>query len=221
MPSAVIFDMDGVLVDSGAAHHESWQRVTRERGMQVSRERFNETFGRPSPDIIRIIWGDHVSPEEVERISDDKERIYRKIVTGNLPLMPGCAALLGRLHAAGLTLAVATSGPKENLDLVLREGEIEAYFAATVTGFEIAHGKPAPDCFQLAAQRIGRSPDECVVVEDAPVGVRAGVAAGMKVIGLAGTHAPEPLWEAGAARVVTTLTDITPEMIESLLAGTS
>ncbi len=217
MPHGVIFDMDGVLVDSAAPHQESWRLLARKHGRELSPELFRQSFGRTSRDIIRTIWGEDVSPDALSRYDAEKEAIYRDLIRGNVPLMPGCRELLSALNAAGLWLAVATSGPPENLDLVLEQGEIRAYFQVTVHGFDIRRGKPAPDCFQLAARRLALAPEACVVVEDAPVGIQAGVAAGMPVIALAGTHPPEPLLAAGAKCVVRQLTEVTPGLIETLL----
>jgi beta-phosphoglucomutase len=210
--------MDGVLVDSGKPHHHSWQVLARRHGIEVSRERFNRTFGRPSRDILRIIWGDRLADDEIQALDNEKEQIYRDLVTGNVPLMPAARELLTDLQDAGYVLAVATSGPRENLELVLREGRLDEFFTATVNGFDIAHGKPAPDCFLLAAERIRLAPRDCVVVEDAPVGVQAGVAAGMPVIALAGTHPADPLTEAGAATTVHNLAEITPDLITRLVS---
>ncbi len=215
----VIFDMDGVFVDSGPPHLESWQIVARQHGIDVTAERFLQTFGRPSRDIIRIIWGGNTSDEDVQRIDDEKEAAYRELVRGRVPLMPGCRETLARLADAGLKLAVATSGPRENLELVLHDGDIAEYFTATVTGFDVSAGKPAPDCFLLAAERIACQPRECVVIEDAPVGVRAAVAAEMPCIALRGTHEAEPLRDAGATRCVASLTEISPVMIRDVLGG--
>jgi len=217
MAGGAIFDMDGVLVDSGAAHHESWQVLAQQHGIHISEDRFKESFGRPSRDIIRLIFGNGLTDEEVGRHDAEKEVAYRELIRGNVPLMPGCRQLLASLRNADLTLAVATSGPPENLELVLQEGDLAGFFAATVHGFDIEHGKPAPDCFQLAARRIGLGPADCVVVEDAPVGIQAAVAAGMKIIALAGTHPPELLLAAGASRVVNYLEEITADSVRGLL----
>ena len=216
MPDGVIFDMDGVLVNSGPAHHESWQRLARQHGIAVSAERFRQTFGRPSRDIIRILCGEQVTDEQIRRLDEEKEAIYRALISGHVPLMPGCRELLERLRNAGFHLAVATSGPPENLDLVMSDSLIAGYFEAEVHGFDIARGKPEPDCFLLAAERLGVPAPACVVVEDAPVGIQAALAAGMKVIALAGTHPPEVLQEAGSARVVRHLDEITPDLIRAL-----
>ncbi len=219
MPFGVLFDMDGVLVDSGPAHRESWQRLARKHGLEVSAERFRQTFGRPSRDIIRFLWGAQVTDDQVGRLDAEKETLYRQLIRDHIPLMPGCRELLARLRKAGYRLAVATSGPPENLDLVISDGLIANYFEAEVHGFEIARGKPAPDCLLLAAERLELPPERCIVVEDAPVGIEAAHAAGMKTIALAGTHPAEALKAAGAERSVSTLDEITLELVAGLVAS--
>ena len=213
MTHGVIFDMDGVLVDSGPAHQESWQVLAQRYGKQVSPERFRATFGQRSGDIIRLLWGTPLDEETVRRLDAEKEEVYRELIRGRIPLMPGCAAALAALHDAGLMLAVGTSGPPENLELVLQGGGLAGYFRTTVHGFDIQHGKPAPDCFLLAAERLGLPATSCVVIEDAPVGVEAGVAAGMPVIGLTGTHPAEALLAAGVVQTVDRLEAITPALV--------
>ena len=212
----VIFDIDGVLVASGPAHRASWQMVARKHGFNLPDRMFTDTFGRPSRDIIRTIWGPATTDAQIHEIDTEKERIYRDLVTGILPLTIGVRETLAELGGAGFVLAVATSGPPENLELVMREGRLGGYFAATVHGFDIKHGKPAPDCFLLAAERAGLLPGNCGVVEDAPVGIEAALAAGMQPIGLVGTHPAERLRTAGA-RVVERLAEITPALVCGLL----
>lgn len=219
MGNGVIFDLDGVLVASGPAHHASWRMVAQKHGIPISEERFKETFGRPSRDIIRMLWGPSVADDDIQRYDAEKEQQYRDLITGMVPLTIGVRELLGALAQAGLVLAIATSGPPQNLELVLRETRIEPYFAATVHGFDIRLGKPAPDCFLLAAQRAGLKPADCVVVEDAPVGIEAALAAGMRVIGLTGTHPAARLAAAGAHEVVDHLAEITPALVHRLLGG--
>ncbi len=217
MSAAVIFDMDGVLVDSAAAHGESWRQVARQHGIDVTDEQFRRTFGRPSRDIIRIIWGSGLSDAQIVALDEEKEAAYRQLITGRVPLMPGARQVLERLGAAGYALAVATSGPRANVELVLREAGWEQAFDAVVTGFDVQHGKPAPDCFLLAARRLDLPPNCCVVIEDAPVGITAARAADMPAIALAGTHPPEPLRAAGASVVVENLDEITPALVAKLL----
>jgi beta-phosphoglucomutase len=219
MEIGVIFDMDGVLVDSAAPHHESWRRVAAQHGIGVSEADFKRCFGRPSRDIVRVIWGEETDDEAVARYDAEKEAAYRRLIRGRVPLMPGCRAVLERLSGAGISLAVGTSGPAENLELVLSEGGIGGFFAATVNGFDVRRGKPAPDCFLLAAERLGLPAEACVVIEDAPVGARAGVAAGAKVIALTGSHAAPALRDAGAALTVDHLDEVTVERVRSLVSG--
>lgn len=215
---AVIFDMDGVLVASGPAHAASWRMVARRHGIELTEERFRETFGRTSRDIIRLVWGD-LPEREVARIDEEKEGVYRELISGVVPLMIGAREVLAGLRRAGYALAVASSGPRENIALVLRETKLESAFQAVVTGFDVQRGKPAPDCFVLAAQRLNVSAERCVVVEDAPVGVEAALAAAMKVIGLAGTHPGARLRESGAQVVVERLSDISAPLVAELLGA--
>jgi len=217
MAHGVIFDMDGVLVDSGLPHEQSWQHVARKHGINLTSEQFRGTFGRPASDTIHIIWGNRVNERDVRLIEQEKERIYRDLISPKIPLMPGCRRLLERLRKARLRIAVATSGPPENLELVLCDGLIANYFDAEVHGFEIGRGKPAPDCFQLAAERLKLPPAACVVIEDAPVGIEAARAAGMRAIGLVGTHPAARLQEAGAPLVVNTLDEVTIDHVLSLV----
>jgi beta-phosphoglucomutase family hydrolase len=219
VPQAVIFDMDGVLVDSGGPHLESWQLLAREHGLDVSPETFTRTFGMRSRDIIRTIWGENTTDDDIRRLVDRKEVLYRELITGRVPLCAGVRETLTALAAGGLVLAVGTSGPPENLELVLREAGLGAFFAATVSGTDVRHGKPAPDVFLLAAERLGVPPAQCVVVEDAPVGIAAARAAGMAVIAYAGTHPVATLVEAGAGRVVHALMEITAGLVGEMVGA--
>lgn len=214
---AVIFDMDGVLVDSAAPHQESWRQLAARRSVSVDDATFKKTFGRTSRDIVKILFGEDLGDEQIAKLDEEKEAIYRDLVRGNVPAMQGTVAALKMLRSAQYGLAVATSGPKENVELVLSEAKLGDYFAAVVTGFDVKRGKPAPDCFLLAAERLGVDAHRCVVVEDAPVGVEAAIAAEMRVIGFAGTHHGGKLRDAGAHAVVKTMAEITPERVAKLI----
>jgi len=213
---AVIFDMDGVLVASGPAHAASWRAVARRHGIALSDERFRETFGRTSRDIIGMLWGE-LTEADVERIDREKERTYRELISGVVPLMIGAREVLAGLSEAGLSLAVASSGPRENIELVLNETGIGRWFHAVVTGFDVRRGKPAPDCFLAAAERLGAAPGQCLVVEDAPVGIEAARAARMPVVGFAGTHPSTRLRESGASAVIERLGQLTPGFVAELI----
>lgn len=216
-PIGVIFDMDGVLVASGPAHRASWKLLAQRHGFRVSDADFDRTFGRTSRDIIRLLAGGQLSDDEIRRLDDEKEALYRELVRGMVPLMIGAREALDGLRSAGIALAVATSGPRENVELVLSEARLEPYFAAVVHGGDVQRGKPAPDCFLLAAERLRRPPARCVVIEDAPVGIEAAREAGMKAIGLVGTHDAAVLRAADADYVVERLTDMKSELVEALI----
>lgn len=206
--AGVIFDMDGVLVASGPAHAASWKMVARRHGLAISDSQFAATFGQTSRDIIRALWGDGLDDAQVRRIDDEKETIYRELVTGMVPLAIGTREMLAALRDAGLPLAVGTSGPRENVELVMRETRLQAAFDAVVTGADVQRGKPAPDCFLLAAQRLNVPAAGCWVVEDAPVGIQAAQAAGMRVIALIGTHPRDRLCQERPTAIIERLSEI-------------
>lgn len=206
--------MDGVLLDSGDAHAKSWRALAREDGRSVMTRELTQQFGKPSRDIVRALFGSELTDAEVTRRDDRKEALYRDIIRENIPVMPGAVEAVRRLHAAGLALAVGSSGPAANIDLMLDGLEIRPMFGAVVTGFDVKRGKPAPDVFLLAAERAGVPADQCVVIEDAPVGLQAAKAAGMIAVGLTGTHAADVLHDAD--KIVSSLDELTPEFIRSL-----
>jgi beta-phosphoglucomutase len=194
----VIFDMDGVLVLSEQAHWQSWLGPAERRGVKIDYKTFLSCFGRINPDCIRIMFGPQIPPEESEKIADEKERAFRDIIRQNMPLAPGTVELLTGLKAAGLKLAVGSSGPKANVELVLSAGGIALFFDAYVHGGQVKHGKPAPDVFLLAAESLGLAPEACAVVEDAPAGIAAAVAASMLPVAVTTTHSAADLEAAGA-----------------------
>ncbi len=214
---AVIFDMDGVLVDSYQAHYQSWQRAAATVGRNMSPEEFNATFGRTSREIIATLWPDAVTSEaDIARLDALKEAAYREILAADFPAMPGVQPLLQSLRAAGFALAIGSSGPPENVALVVDRLGGRAVFDAVVNGMDVRRGKPDPQVFLLAAGRLGVPPKRCVVVEDAPLGIAAAKAAGMASVGLVSTgRTREAL--AAADLVVDSLVELTPVVFHELL----
>lgn len=184
----VIFDLDGVLVDTGWAHKQSWYDLAEKEGFDMSDDFFYKTFGMRNDQIIPMFSGRGVSSEEIDRLSQWKEERYRELVAEKLTLPSGVGELLDDLKRSGFLMAVGSSAPKANLDLVLERVKIRDYFDACVTGEEVVEGKPAPETFVKAAQKLGLSPECCVVVEDAVQGVEAGKAAGMTVVAVTTTR---------------------------------
>lgn len=217
MVLGVIFDVDGVLVDSYAAHFASWQRLGRELGVSLTDGQFAATFGRTSREIIREFWP-HLatSDEQVRQIDDRKEGLFREVIAADFPAMDGAVELIDALAADGFRLAVGSSGPPENVGLVLDQLARRDKFAAVVTGHDVTRGKPDPQVFELAAERLGLPPARCLVVEDAPAGVAAAKAAGARCLGLASTGR-EKAELAAADRVVRSLREVGPDDVRRLL----
>jgi beta-phosphoglucomutase len=211
--TGVIFDMDGVLVLSEQAHWQSWCAAAKTRGVQIDYKVFLSCFGRINSDCIAIMFGGDIPPEESERIANEKERSFRDILRQNVPLAPGTVELLKGLRERGIGLAVGSSGPRENVELILGSGKIRQYFDAVVHGGEVTRGKPAPDVFLLAAERLGIPARDCAVIEDAPAGIRAAVVAEMTPIGVTTTHDSRDLQEAGAIAVFADLQSIPVETL--------
>jgi beta-phosphoglucomutase len=193
---AVILDVDGVLVDSYEAHMRSWLVMGREHGLTITEEQFASTFGQTSREIIARFWGPDLSREDAEALDARKEAIYRDLIREHFPAMDGSVELIDALADAGFRLAVGSSGPPENVELTLDCLGRASRFSAIVTGRDVTRGKPDPQVFQIAAERLRVPPARCIVVEDAPVGITAARAAGMSSVALVGTVAADRLGEA-------------------------
>ncbi len=214
---AVIFDMDGVLVDSYEAHYESWARLAAERGFEFTKEQFLTTFGRVSREVI-VECGllDDPTHEAVAEIDDAKEAHFRDILREDFRAMEGAHELTDALVAAGFPLAVGSSGPPENVELVIDLLGKREQFQAVVTARDVTRGKPYPEVFLKAAERLGVAPANCVVIEDAQAGIAAAHAAGMVCIALVSAgHTTEEL--SAADRVVHSLRELSPDNIRESL----
>lgn len=216
--AGVIFDMDGVIVDSGEAHFQSWQRLAEENGLTITQEEFAETFGRPSREIIRMRWGEDLPDDEVERLDRRKEEIYRDIIRGDVPVMAGAVELIRELHAAGWVLGIGSSGPPENVALVVDELGLGDMLAATTDASDVTRGKPDPQVFLIAADRMGVDPVRCIVIEDAHHGVEAAHRAGMQAVALTSTHDVDTLAEADV--IVDHLSELGRDRLADLLNQT-
>ena len=209
MPTlAVIFDMDGVLIDSYHAHFAGWSRMYRELNLDYTEADFAADFGRTSRDILFRRFGNKLADERIRELDARKEALFRDSIREQFPVMDGALELIDALSADGFQLAVGSSGPPENIDLCLEMLGRRETFAAIVTGQDVTHGKPDPQVFQLAAERLGVSPGSCAVVEDAVHGIEAALRAGMAAIALTGTTSRDHL--AHADIVVDNLRELNP-----------
>lgn len=214
-PRAVLWDMDGTLLDSAEYHWHAWRDALAADGHVMTHEYFVQTFGQRNDTILRGLLGAELPDAEVARIGDAKEALYRQFVRERgIKLLPGVGMWLERLGKAGYQQAVASAAPRANIDAIVATLNIGSYFSAITSAEDVTRGKPDPQVFLLAAQRLGVAPSHCVVVEDAPAGVEAGHRAGMRVIGVRSSHASLP-----ADIVVDTLDQLPEDSFERLLDG--
>jgi HAD superfamily hydrolase (TIGR01509 family) len=211
---AVLWDMDGVLVNTGELHYRSWKLAFDEAGESFSQKKFTATFGMNNAGILETVFGEDLTPDLYEKISNRKETSFRKMVKGNAELLPGADTLLEKFKTLSMKQAIASSAPQENIDVLVGELKIGGYFDALISGTGMP-GKPDPAVFLLAARKLDVEPDDCIVIEDAIAGVKGARRAGMKCIAVTTTNPAEAL--AQADYVVESLTLVDEQMISALL----
>lgn len=212
---AVLWDMDGTLIDSAEYHWLAWQETMRHEGTPITHADFMGTFGQRNDVVLRGYFGDDFPPDEIDRIADFKEAEYRRLLrAGGIAFLPGARGWIARLHAAGWRQAIASSAPRANVETVIEVLAADDLFDALVCGEDVTRGKPDPQVFLTAAAALGVRPDRCIVVEDAPAGVEAARRAGMPAVGVLTSHA-----FLTADLVVASLTDLPDGAFDGLLDG--
>jgi beta-phosphoglucomutase len=221
MSRAVIWDVDGTLVDTAELHYQAWTVLAKEIDRPFSRADFNATFGWRNPEILRKIWGDHWTEQEIGELGARKEVLYRAAAEKGVELLPGARKLLEGLHAAGFKQALGSSAPRANIDLIMRLTRIDPFLEAVVSMEDTQRGKPDPQVFLMGAAKLGIEPRRCLVMEDAVVGVQAARAGGMKSIAVrfVGHHPEEKLRAAGADLVVASLEQVDVETVRKTLGA--
>jgi len=214
---AVIWDMDGVIADTASYHFKAWHEVFQKRGVNFTGKDFKRNFGQRNDTIIRNTLGEEIPAEEIDTIATEKERAFRKTAKQNVKPLPGVVALIKALKEHGFKLAIASSAPDENIQLLTRDLGIDSYFNVITSGREVSKGKPDPQGFLLAAKRLDVVPGSCIVIEDAIAGVTAARRAGMRCIAVTNTHPRERLKEADL--VVDTLETVAVSDLERLLSS--
>ena len=189
---ALIFDMDGVIVNSNPMHSEAWSRFNRRYGIETTDAMIQRMYGRRNDEIVRDYFGGHLSDEEVAARGRAKEALYRQLIAERMEdlLVPGVREFIERHR--DLPMAVASNAEAENVAFVLDRAGLRPYFRAVVDGHQVRNPKPHPDIYLLAARLLDVAPERCIVFEDSPSGAAAGSAAGMKVIGLSTTYVNLP-----------------------------
>ena len=201
---AIIWDLDGVIVDSSRQHRQSWQLLAAETGVTFTDEDFWASFGRSNAAIIPLHWGVQLTPAQIDDLANRKEVYFRDILRKEgLKALPGALELMQEAKAAGLKQSLASSTPVENIKVVSGLLGLERWLDAFISGDRLPRGKPAPDVFLLAAKTLGVEPTRSVVIEDAPAGVAAAKAAAMRCLAVTTSHPAAAL--AAADRIVDSL----------------
>jgi beta-phosphoglucomutase family hydrolase len=185
---AFIFDMDGTIVDNMAFHTKSWLAFFERRGQSLDADEFfRATAGRQGKEIMRAHLGEHLSDAEMVALDDEKESLYRELYAPHRKTVSGFDDLIVQAKLRGVALAVATAAPNANITFTLDGLDLRRHFDAIVGAADVARGKPNPDVFLKAAERCGVAPKDCIVFEDAPLGVEAARRAGMRAVVLTTT----------------------------------
>lgn len=221
-PWCVLFDWDGVVIDSSEQHERSWELLAAERSLNLPEGHFKAGFGKKNEVIIPALgWGD--DPRLVRELADRKEELYRELVaTDGVIVLPGARELLNALKSAGIPRAVGSSTPRDNLNALFAITGLDSLFDAVVCGSDVSHGKPDPEVFLKGASLLGYAPDRCLVIEDAFAGIEAAHRAGMKVLGVATTNSLDSLNACGKCDLaVSSLGDVDPVILARLMNSDS
>ena len=209
MTSAAIFDMDGVLIDSGAHHRRAWRALLAELGAEpADPEHWRLTIGRPSEEAIPLLLGRRVSGAEARRLARRKRDLYQEQAQAGLEPLPGVPAFLESLARLDVPRAVGTSASRWDAERLLDDLGLLRHFDVVVTSDDVMLGKPDPEVWTQAARRLRIAPSHCVIFEDAVVGIQAARSAGMRAIGVTTAHSERELLAAGAERTIPDFQDL-------------
>lgn len=196
---AVLFDMDGVIVDTNPAHKKAILQFCETYNKQLNDEALAKyIWGRTNREWIRYLFGQSASDEQLKAYADEKELLFRTLYEPEVKLLPGLKAFLDTLKQHNIPMAVGTSAPRDNVDFIFKHTGIEKYFEAVLDESFVTTGKPDPEIYIKCAKALNFNPTDCIVLEDSFAGVRAGNAAGCKVVGITTTHSEDELIRVGA-----------------------
>ncbi len=194
---AVIFDLDGTIVDNKKFHIKAWVEFCRRHGVIITEEEFeNIGFGGTNKDYLKEFLNIEISDEDDFRLGEEKEQIYRELYTPYLKPINGVIEFIKSLKNNSIKTAIASMAPLSNVQFVLNKLKIQKYFDVVIDYYRVKKGKPNPEIFFNTAERLNILPENCVVIEDSKIGLKAGKNAGMKVIGIKTYHTSIELNEA-------------------------
>lgn len=217
-PVAVIFDMDGVIVDNNPFHKKAWQIFCTKYHLEINAgDLIQNVWGRTNEDILNFVFQRNLSHEETLKYAAEKEALYRDLYKTEIKPVSGLLQFLESLKINNIRLGVATSALQDNLDFVLEHIPIRHYFSAMIEGSQIKQGKPDPEVYLKATKELNVSVENCVAIEDSFSGIKSAISAGMKVVGITTTHRKEELKMTNL--VIKDFTEILYQDIEKLFNG--
>lgn len=190
---AVVFDMDGVIVDNMQYHKKAWEMFLQKYAPEIELLEFTRHFGKTNKDLLKIIFKQDISSADEIRLGEEKEALYRKLYAQDIAPVNGLSDFLRILKKNQVKTAVATASPEANVDFVFKNVELRKYFDAVIDASDAKKGKPDPEIYLKAAHEIACPPASCLVFEDSFPGIQSAINAGMKVIGVTTSHPPEIL----------------------------
>jgi beta-phosphoglucomutase family hydrolase len=212
---AVIFDMDGVIVDNMKYHKKAWEMFLKTHAPGMDVEEFSKHFGKVNKDLLKIVFHREISDEEELRFGEEKEALYREIYAENISPTKGLVDFLRELKEHRVKTAVASAAPKINVDFVFEQTGLRPYFNVSIDADDVTRGKPDPEIYLKAAAKLNCLPEECLIFEDSLPGIQAGQNAGMKVVGVATSHPAERLKD--TELVITDFTEINVQTVWNYL----
>lgn len=215
MLKAVIFDMNGVIINDERFHQEGWKRYFRKHNIQLSEEEYKHNIiGRRARENLQYIHKRTLFPQEEEKAIHERIDYVIEMFKPHLKIMGGLDILLEELYKNHIPMAVATGAVKKYFDFIMNGLQIRNYFTVVIMAHDVTKGKPDPEIYLKTAEKLQLDPKDCVVFEDAIPGIKAAKGAGMKVVGVATTHTREELTLAD--KVVNNFNEINLTMLQSL-----
>ena len=204
---AVIFDMDGTLVDNIPYHKTAWLNFLKKHNIDLKEHEFHaQNHGTMGEMIIRF-FGSNLSIKKIKELGEEKEQIYRDLYKTEVKEIDGLSKLLNHFKTKGIKSAIATMGDPRNISFILDTLKIRRCFHSVTGGHEVSKGKPDPEIFELSLKKLGHNPKECIVIEDSIGGIKSAISARMRVVGISTTHSKEELLDNGCTYVISDFTE--------------
>lgn len=210
LPKAVIFDMDGTLVDSIPYHKKAWLKFLRNHEIHLDAESFYAENHGTIEEMMFRFFGSGLTESQLFQFSEEKERIYRELYRPQIKEVGGLANFLGSIFLQKVRIGLATMGDQNNIDFTLDSLGVRHFFHSTTGGHEVKKGKPDPEIYELALRKVGMKASECLAFEDSIGGIRSAISAGINVFGITTTHSSEELLDYGCVRAIDSFRELLP-----------